>query len=344
MKKTLLPALMLVTILALSLSWFAGCEGGSSIGASPTPTPGSGLLYVSNNGANSVLGFHSASSLNGNTAPNTNLTGGATGATSPRHVTVSTASNNLFVTSATTNTIVIFANANTATGNQAPNRKLTGVATQLSYPYGIYLDATNNVLYVTNYTANSVTIYNNAGTIDGAVAPTRHVTGLITSPTGVAVDVNRNVLYVALHDTNTIAVWDDANTVNGPTPPTRTLVGPATLLTQPDGLYMDSANNVLYVASRGGNSVLMFANANIANGNVAPTRSLFGDQTGLNAPADLFVANNQLYVGNYGNNSVRVFSNATTTTGNVTPARTLSGANTTFNGPSGIFVDSTRSN
>lgn len=329
-------------LLALAAWVFPGC-GGDSVGIGPTP-PGNmkGILYVANTTGNSLLSFRNATTVDGNTAPNTTVTNAAI--MGPFHCFVDKTHNILFVANGAGNSVLIYDNASTVTGNTAPNRVLTGANTQLDIPGGIFVDTTNDVLYVSNINGNSITVYNGATIINGNVAPSREVTGLNNTPFGIAIDMTRDLLYCSLSNTNTIAVWIDASTVNGPTPPVRNIVGPATELSTPDGIFCDSNNNRIYIANQSNDTITVFSNAASADGNIPPLHAITGAATLLASPRDVFVDTNNgfLYVANYGSNSICEYHNAGTANGNLAPNRNITGANTTLNGPTGIFVDMNR--
>jgi len=327
-------------ILGMIILLVYGCEGSSVVSqASPTPTPG-GILYAGSKDENSILGFHNANSINGNLAPNTRINGANTTLNGPYHLDIDTTRNILYMTSYGSDTILIYDNPNTATGNIAPNRTITGINTGLDHPSGLHIDPVNNVLYVTNSGSDTVSIYDNAATATGNVAPSRQITALNSGPRDIFVDADRNVLYVSLGTTDTIGVWDNAQSVNGAIPPDRSVTGPASALNNPDGLYVDTANNVLYLANQGG-SIAMFSNASAISGYKIPPRTLIGANTGLNNPTDVIMASNgnYLYVCNYGDNSILIYDDANTLNGDVGPTRVLSGDATHLNGPTGISFD-----
>jgi hypothetical protein len=74
-----------------------------------------------------------------------------------------------------------------------------------------------------------------------------------------------------------------------------------------------------------------------ANGNVAPSATISGTNTGLNHPVGIAVDGaGQIYVANK-NNSVTVYASGAN--GNVAPTATISGSSTMLNGPNGVAVD-----
>ncbi|MEK7796634.1 MAG: beta-propeller fold lactonase family protein, partial [Pseudomonadota bacterium] len=113
---------------------------------------------------------------------------------------------------------------------------------------------------------------------------------------------------------NSILVFNNASTASGEIVPNRTISGVLTTLNAPSGIFVDTANNRLYVANYTGNSILLFSNASAADGEIVPNRRISGALTTLNNPSGIFVdtANNRLYVANYTGNSILVFNNAST--------------------------------
>jgi len=344
MKPRALIVLAGIMLLALGAYHVSGC-GGSSTGLYPYPTISYGILYVANTGNNAILSFRRATYVNGNATPNTNLAGASTTISGPTHIFVDRTNDRIFIANTTANSVLIYDHASKATGNTAPSRTLAGATTNLNLPGGIFVDTSNNFLYVANAGGNSITVYNNASTVKGDTAPSREITGLNNTPGGLGVDTRRNILYCALTGTNSVAVWTLAAQVNGATPPTRTITGLNTLLNAPDGIYMDIATDRLYVANPGGNCITVYETASMANGNIAPNRTLIGANTLLNSPRDVTIDSTYdwMLIANQGDNSISIFNQASTVSGNTAPNRRIIGNATTLNGPTGIFVDMTRS-
>jgi DNA-binding beta-propeller fold protein YncE len=299
-----------------------------------------GILYVCNTGSASVVAFHKATGITPSSTAVTDIRGASTTIATPYHIAVDTLRDILYIANSATNSILVYDNASTATGDRAPDREITG---GLNNPGGIFIDSLHNVLFVGDITGNSVSIYDNASTLDGAIAPTRELI-LSYSPYGVHVDVSRNILYVALQNHDDIAVWDNALTVNGGVAPNRLIgSGGATLLSTPDGLYVDSSADTLYVANQG-NVITIYNGASTANGEIAPSRTIQGPSTTLNSPADLTAdtASGILYVSNRGSSSVLVFNNYTLVNGDTAPALTITDPPAAIDSPTGIFFDPTR--
>jgi hypothetical protein len=122
---------------------------------------------------------------------------------------------------------------------------------------------------------------------------------------------------------NSILRFSSAESANGNIAPAATISGAATLLSSPQRLFADTANDRLYVANQGGASILIFDRASTLTGNASPTRSIFGNATLLTSPVDVALdsVNNLLYVAN--GTSILVYSSASTINGNVPPVHNI---------------------
>jgi hypothetical protein len=122
---------------------------------------------------------------------------------------------------------------------------------------------------------------------------------------------------------NSILRFSSAESSNGNIAPAATIRGASTLLSSPQRLFADTANDRLYVANQGGASILIFDKASTLNGNVSPTRFISGNATLLTGPVDVALdsANNLLYVAN--GTSILVYSAASTINGNVPPVHNI---------------------
>ena len=320
----------------------SGGGGGDGGGGGVGPT---GKLYVSGCTSNSILSYDNAGSVSGAVSPNRTISGALTTFTRPGGIFGDTANDSLYVSNYIASSILVFNNASTASSNIAPNRTISGALTTLFNPGGVFVDTTNNRLYVANYGGNSILLFSNASAADGNIAPNRTISGVLTTlnnPSGVFVDTTNNRLYVANDTGNSILVFNNASTANGNIAPNRTISGALTTFNRPSDIFGDTTNNRFYVANYNENSILIFDNADIATGNIAPNRAISGALTTLNGPMGIFVdtTNNRLYVANYTGNFILVFNNASTADGNIAPSRTISLPVST--GAADVFVDITR--
>ncbi|MDH3311011.1 MAG: beta-propeller fold lactonase family protein [Gammaproteobacteria bacterium] len=239
-------------------------------------------LYVANHGGNNILVFNNVRTLTGNIAPGRTIAGAATTLSGPSALFFDIFSDRLYVANTTDNSILVFENASTTAGNVIPSRTLKGMTTTLNAPSGVFVDITRNKLYVINggtigTGANSILVFDNAATVAGNTAPAHTISGgstTLNSPSGGALDVFQDRLYVSNTGSDSILVFNDIATISGNKAPDRALTGVLTALDQPRDLYFDLAGDRLYVANAGTDSVLVFNNAGIITGNVAPNRNV----------------------------------------------------------------------
>ncbi|HEV2988163.1 MAG TPA: hypothetical protein VG759_06965 [Candidatus Angelobacter sp.] len=144
-------------------------------------------------------------------------------------------------------------------------------------------------------------------------------------------------IYVTNAPNSSIIRFDNASTVSGNATPGATISGTATLLVSPSYLFLDVANNRLFVANQGGGNVLVFDNATTQTGNVAPTRTIGGSNTRLFSPVDVALDKTKdlLYVADNTAGTIVVFTNGSTANGNISPASSL----TLGFVPSALFSD-----
>ena len=161
----------------------ANLSGGATLLSTPTDIvlDANGSLLVTNANNNTITSYLNGDDLtgiNGNFAPDRNVSGGATTLSTPASLAVRTGSDLLFVSDLTGSRILVFPNVSTAAfnGNLAPIRTFT--STDLNRPIGINFGS-GDTLYVANALGTPrVSVFNSASTLNGAVAATR----VITSP------------------------------------------------------------------------------------------------------------------------------------------------------------------
>ena len=245
----------------------------------------------------------------------------------------------LYVTNQDANSILRFDNALNATGNVAPGAVISGAATTMAQPQFITLDAAADRLYVANANGPSVLIFDGISTKSGNVAPTRSIIGANTqfvTPSSVALDKGRDLLYVA--DGAEIDVFSSASTVNGDVSPARDII---TSFNDIQQIFVDAANDRLYLTDAASNTVAVYDNASTLTGAATPTRSITGAQTLLAQPSGMAIdSSGNLIVTNQGNGTITVYSNAATATGNQAPITTIGGAATTLSSPQQIIQSS----
>jgi hypothetical protein len=232
--------------------------------------------------------------------------------------------------------------------SQVPNgatrvtRKISGDQTQMVGNLGIadvFLDGINNVLYVTTAATPKVLVWDNAGSVDGNVAPTRNISGNNTGlvqPRGVFMDVSSNRLYVADYGDNSIRIWNNGSTVDGNVKPSAVLKGVTSTLNNPSELFVHETADTLWVAN--GPNVLVFGNAStITSANAdktAPSRTLTFHTTTL-LGLWMETSDNRMFVSARNTNgTIYEVANAGSANGSQDPAdATLVGASLDNAGP-----------
>jgi 6-phosphogluconolactonase (cycloisomerase 2 family) len=240
--------------------------------------PASDTLYVVN--ANSPAGFsvfNTASTATGTATPARQVFGLAL-ASNFSGIAVDPIKDILYLTDLASGgaKIRVWDKASTLNGNVAENRDISG----LSLPEAVFDDPANDRLYVADFQAANISIYDGASAKTGS-GTTRKLSGSmtkLTSPAGVTVDLIKDFLYVSDANTNSILIWKNASTVTGNIAPTAIITGASTLLTQPCHLAVDFSRDQLYVGSFNSNatSVLVFNGVSALSGtnNLAPARTI----------------------------------------------------------------------
>ena len=305
-----------------------------------------GRLYVANGGSDTITVY--AAGATGNAAPIATIAGANTGLSGPIGLAFDPAGR-LYVTNDAGSVTVYAAGAS---GNVAPIATIGGSSstdnTGLNYPVGIARDGAGR-LYVTNPGPNTVTVF--AAGASGNATPATTISTISPAnqtgyPTGIALDPAGNVYvtnnqYRATGNGIYPSVTVYAPGAGGTAPPTRTITGAHTGMNGPVGIARDAAGN-LYVANAGnsccglGNSITVYGAG--ARGDAAPTATIVGGNTGLDAPSGVALdAAGHLYVANADGNSITVYGSRAT--GNATPSATITGGSTGLNRPVGIALD-----
>jgi hypothetical protein len=240
----------------------------------------------------------------------------------------------------TSNTLLRFDNAFTANGNVTPAATIVGTNTTFSSPSFMTLDTANDSLYIADTGDLSVVIYDGISTKNGNIAPSRIIAGPATnllSPTDVALDKGRNLLYVA--DDLDIFVFASASTTNGNPAPVRDLLVPFSI----SAIFLDGANDRLYVADQAGNAIAVYDHASMLNGAISANRAVQGaTNTHLSNPGGVQVDGaGRLVVSNASPPSITIYNNAATIDGDIAPVAEIAGATTGLSVPDQIFVDTT---
>ena len=191
----------------------------------------------------------------------------------------------------------------------APLRSVRGPHTGMADPHGIYFDETHNEVVVANH---------------GNFRPSQ----LITSYTAYDARESRQERSGNSFDENargrflpsSLTIFD--GDAQGDVAPLRTIVGPLTQLDWPMGVAVDEANNEIFVANNGDNSVLVFKRTAAAN--IQPERVIRGAATGIKGPMGVAIANDEIWVANFGDHTALVFPRMAA--GNVAPRRIVRNA------------------
>lgn len=226
--------------------------------------------------------------------------------------------------------IRVFNSASQANGDIFPDRVITNNPAS-GNTGSLFVDMVNNRLYVGDDVVG-VRVFDNASGISGATASTRLVTGDFGASFqvfGVAVDTARNILYVSNRNitasSSQISVFDSASTVNGSNTPTRTITpNPVSAV---GGIFLDTTNDRLYVASgSSASNVMVFNTASAANGSTAPAKTL----SFPSAITSVFVetVNDRLYAVSLG--AIYIVNNASTASGTVTATAVLAPSGGSF--------------
>jgi hypothetical protein len=232
----------------------------------------------------------------------------------------------IYVTNAS-NTISIF--AIDASGDAAPVRAITGSATNLNLPIGLQVDHLNNI-YVANREGGTITVY--ASDANGNAAPMRTLTATnMGSPEGLALGPGEDV-FASTCPSCGAGNGGDVGVFHFPVGADNSdfsIAGDASF-TDPDGLAIDDANDII-VGNAFGGVVATFAAG--ATGSAAPTRTFTPASTNLQ---DIAVGTNAIAVTTPGD-GVDIY--ALTATGAATPIATLSGSDFPLVYPGGVYID-----
>ena len=242
-------------------------------------------LYVANTGDLSVVIFDGVSTKTGNIAPTRTIAGAATGLLQPTDVALDKSRDMLYV--ADDLDIFVFNSASAASTNgNVPFARDISVGFAVS---AIFLDAANNRLFAADQAADAIAVFDNASGLNGTVTANRVIQGAATHlavPSGVTVDgAGRLIVSNVGNGTTippTITIYANAATADGNQAPLAEITGSSTGMVTPDQLAVDkTGNGTLYNADPGAARIAVFANLSSATGNISPTRSISGVNTGL---------------------------------------------------------------
>ncbi len=301
--------------------------------------------------------------------------------TQPRAMTVDEKSGEIYVANATNNRIFTYKINSLITCDPPsfgtpsppdcppPDRTITGSNTRLNQPFGLFLDTTKDILYVTNVGAglnsNSILAFHNASTVNGNVSPSKTISSSqLSTPTAPYLNTATDRLFLINQGTNAIFVYEKASTLDGTREPHRKITGANSCLDFTGGFSgnVDKTGGLWVDTSRGGERLFVgqptnptcpaypqlgFSRGTVltfgAEGNVTPSRTgSGGNQTGLSAAA-FDPTRNTLYVANQGNpaitsdDTLSIFSGIDQAGADLDPPVAVG---TGLNNPAGLFVDS----
>jgi len=311
-------------VFGVALLVIAGC----SSAATTTPPPTLQSIYVGNVGNNSISVFTPHS--NGNVAPTSTIVGALTLINQPYYIFVDSSGNIWASNWSSGGAGSITKYAPGTTGNTAPTNTITGAATLLVGPCGIFVDSAGKI-YSANCDGPTVNVYA-AGTT-GNTAPAQSIAGAATTltfPEGVTLDAAGDIWVGDCLAGAGVKEWP--NNATGNMAPTKTITNAA--MTCVDGVAIDGAGNI-YAANRGGAGDAIFVFAPSASGASVPIATITGAGTLLSTPYSLVLDQfGDIWVGN----STGVTAWPPGTTGNVAPTVSITGAATLVNEPWGLAL------
>lgn len=179
-----------------------------------------------------------------------------------------------------------------------PLRTLSGAATQLADPAGVFIDPASNEMYVVNLghrvgsiTAPSITVY--ARTAAGNTAPLRKIQGPSTgldNAKPIFVDTERREIVVANGNPSNALLFFDQD-ATGDVAPKRVIQGARTGLSNPTGVFVDAEEKLIWVANWGNHTLTAFKRT--AQDNAEPERTISPTTSrvaaGIGNPGALYV-------------------------------------------------------
>lgn len=298
---------------------------GGELGEDETPVLGSGNLIFSDVGDGSVRVLENFSSAEGETATDLPLSGSNTGLLRPQNLSIHPTTQGLIVPDEGESAIYFFDNTEELTGNVFPSRILQGPATELSAPVHAVVDSATDELYVLDRSTNQILVYLDASTLDGELQPDRIIGGpttTIQNASALLLIPSSNRLVVI--NPSEILTFDNLDTLSGDPAPVGRVNGAAT--TFQNLVYGRlTSEGTLILADQGTNSILFFENFEFEQSDVAPTRTLNGQNTGIQSPTQFALSGGELYLGN--GFEILVFNDLDTLEGNPFPTRRIQPTN-----------------
>jgi len=261
------------------------------------------LIFVTNGGSSSsVTAYDSTGTASDIRA---SISGASTGLSGPSGIYVDGQHSEIGVANSGNSSVTIYDNGLGAPlGNALPLYIINGSSSKLSQPGGIaiYPDSGDSIIVAANGGNNSLTFYSrNALVKTNIVSPVHTLVGFSTGlnfPCGLYVDTTHQEIGVANNGNNSITIYDLTMSVDGNVSPIRTIQGPDAGLSVPCGLYVDvdPLHDEIGVANFGNDTITFYPRT--YQGDVAPTRTLRGNATGLDGPVGVYLDTDQIVVAN----------------------------------------------
>lgn len=243
---------------------------------------------------------------------------------------VTVATKRLFVASTQANSLQAFSLLPAPDGDVAPLQNLSGGATGLDTPEGVFFDPVHDELWVGSQSSDLVAVFSGARTTTGDVAPARSF-ALPASPRDVAYDSIRDVLYVTISEgaSSRLAIFEDPRSIDGATPtPARTITG---LGSSVYGLTLDADDDRVFFVDSANAAIYAIDGASTADGDLA-TLSSRRFAAGISAPRGITLDTHRqrLYAVSDSGGGVSVYADADTADDPAERTAVLSGANAGF--------------
>jgi hypothetical protein len=306
-----------------------------TVKSSVTRTP---QLFVANRTSNSVTSYRNPAKLNGNVAPDTNVTGGQTQLGTPSDMVV-TAGGSLLVSNFASSSFTIYPNAVDVTGNVAPSAIVQGSATLLESVTSLQVNASKDLVFVSEIGfINRVVVFANASSsgFNGNVPAARTISSAsMVNPLGIHLAANDD-LYVANNGLGNVIVFAKASSLDGFVLPDRSLSS-ASFAAVVD-LDVDAGDR-LYVVNGpiGNNQVSIYNHASTLNNFVVADAMLIVSGAQSLAAIEIDAAGTG-YILDAGAAAIYVYDKIATRNGTLPPDRTIQGQNTQLIGPIRMFL------
>ena len=191
---------------------------------------GNNLLYVAD--GSSILVFAGASTVSGNAPPVRNITLSI----ATDSLLLNAGANQLYVSGPGNNLVDRLDGISSQNGTAIVGGFISGPDTRLAQPRGLALDGSGRLIVGNSGTPASITVYPNASTATGDVAPTTEITGsstLLQFPGQIALNPNvaGGELFVLDTLRASVLVFTNMGTATGDVAPARVITGTATGIT-----------------------------------------------------------------------------------------------------------------